>query len=89
VRVLQARRDPDLAEKTLGTEKVGQVRVQQLERNRPVVFQVPGIKDGGHSATTKLPLDAVAVGQCRLQTDEVRAQREFLGGGGEKDSSTE
>ena len=61
--MLEPRRHPDLALEALGTKRVAQVGMKNLQGNRPVVSQVPRQVDRGHAATTQLPLDGVAVSQ--------------------------
>ena len=67
VRVLQPGGELDLALEALGAERVGQVGVQHLERDRPVVPQVLGEEDRGHAAPPELALEGVGCGKRRLQ----------------------
>ena len=59
--------DGDLAQEPLGTERNSEFRVQDLERDRTAVLQVPRKKPGPHAAPSDLALEAVAVGQCRVE----------------------
>ncbi len=72
VGMLQPGAEPDLAEEPLGAQDLGQVGMEDLERDRSVMLQVVGQKDGGHSAASQLPLDPVAVGQRRLEAIQHR-----------------
>ena len=77
VRVLQPGGELDLALEALGAERVSEIGVQHLERDRPVVPQVLGEEDGGHAAAPELALEGVRCGERRLQ---LRAQvRQRLG----------
>jgi hypothetical protein len=55
----EAGRDLDFAEEPVAAERLGDGRVDHLERDAPVVFEVLGHVDGRHAAA-KLALDAVA-----------------------------
>jgi hypothetical protein len=65
--VLESGSELDLALEAFGAERVSQVRVQHLERDRPVVAQVLSEEDGGHAAVTELALESVGGGEGRLQ----------------------
>ena len=65
--MLEPRGDADLAQEALGPERVSQLGMQDLERHRPVVPEVPGEIDRGHAAAAELALDHVAVGQRGLE----------------------
>src|SRR5438874_3728370 len=67
VRMLQSRRDLDLAQEPLGAEGGRQLRVQQLDRDGPVVLQVLGQEHGGHAAAPQFPLHRIAVGEGLTQ----------------------
>ena len=66
VRVLQPRGREDLSLEPLGAERRGELGVQHLERDRPVVLEVPGQEDRGHPAPAQLALDRVAAAQAVL-----------------------
>ena len=51
---------PDLALEALGPERVTQLGMEHLERDRPVVPEVPGEIDRGHAPAAELALDRVA-----------------------------
>ena len=55
--------DGDLAQEPLGAERVGEFRVEDLDRHRAVVLEIVREVDGGHAALAELALDAVAVGE--------------------------
>ena len=65
--MLQPGGELDLALEALGAERGGQLGVEHLERDRPVVAEVVGEVDRGHAAAPELALDAVAVGQGRRE----------------------
>ena len=54
--------------KRSGPSACGELGVQHLERDRPVVPQVLGQEDGGHPAPPELALEPVAIRQaaCKL-----------------------
>ena len=58
--MLQPRGEPDLALEPLGTEGGGELGMQHLERDRPVVPEVPGEEDRGHPPAPELALERVA-----------------------------
>ena len=53
----------DLGHESLATDDRGQLRPQDLDGHLPIVLQVVGQVDGGHSAGPQLSHDVVAVGQ--------------------------
>ena len=59
--------EPDLAKEPLGAQHLSQIRMQDLERDGPVVPEVVGQKHRGHAAASELALDPVPIGQGRLQ----------------------
>ena len=61
--MLEPRGELDLPEKALGAERRGQLGMQHLERDRPVVALVTGEVDRRHPAAAELPLEDVAVGE--------------------------
>ena len=63
MRVLEARGEPDLAQEALGAERIGELGVQHLERDRAVVPQVLREPDRGHAAAAELTLEGVPVPQ--------------------------
>src|SRR5205823_2947657 len=63
VGVLQPRRNLDLTQEPLGAERRRELRVQNLDCHRPVVFQILGQEHGGHAAAPQFPLHRVAVSE--------------------------
>ncbi len=59
--MLEAGRDLDLPHKALGAERLGQLLVQDLEGDWPIVPEIACQVDRGHAAPTELPLEQVAV----------------------------
>jgi hypothetical protein len=59
--MLQLRRDPDLTLEALRAERRGEVGVQHLDRNRPVVLEILSEVDGGHAAAAELAPEHVAI----------------------------
>ena len=56
---------PDFSEEPLGTQRLDQTGVQNLDGDPSVVSQVLGQEYRGHPPAANLALDAVAIGQCR------------------------
>src|SRR5262245_63225502 len=52
----------DLAEKPVGTQRPGELRMKSLQRHQPVVGQVTRQVDRRHSAAAQLALDAIPAG---------------------------
>ena len=69
--VLQPGGELDLSLEALGAQRLGQVGVEHLERDRPLVAEVLGQVHDGHAAAAELPLERVASAQPSLQ---LRAQ---------------
>ena len=69
-RMIQARDDVDLAQKSIRADRRGELRVQNLQRDVPMVFHVVGEIDRRHAAAADLALDAIASGQRALETAE-------------------
>ena len=67
VGVLQPRGQADLALEALGAERGGELGMQHLERDGPVVLEVADEIHRGHAAAPELALERVAVAQRRLQ----------------------
>ena len=70
VRVLQVRRDLDLAQESLGAEHRGELRLEHLDRDVAVVLEVVREVDRRHAARAELALDAVAVGEGGREAEE-------------------
>ena len=67
--------DADLVEKPLGAEPGGELGAQHLEGHLALVPQVAGKVDGGHAASTELPLNLVAIRQGLGQPGELPCHR--------------
>ena len=65
--VMHERRQPNLAGESVHADGSGQLGVQHLDRDRPIVAAIARQPDGGHPASAELALDLVAVRECRLQ----------------------
>ena len=61
--MLQPGSEPDLAEEAVRAHTRGQLGMEHLERDGPVVPQVAGEVHRGHPAAAELALERVAVGQ--------------------------
>ena len=59
--------DLDLAQKSLGTDGIGELWPQNLQRDRTVVPEVVREEDQAHPAAPELTLDRVAPGQGVLK----------------------
>jgi hypothetical protein len=55
--MLQAGGDLDLLHKALGAERMGQLLVQDLEGDRPIVPEIARQVDGGHAAPAEFALE--------------------------------
>ena len=62
--MLQPRGEPDLLQEPLGAERLGELRVENLERHEPVVPEVVRQVDRGHPPAAELALDGVAIPEC-------------------------
>jgi hypothetical protein len=67
VRMLQPGGELDLALEPLGTQRVGEIGVQDLKRDRPVVPEILREEDRGHPAPAELTLDPVAIRQAAFK----------------------
>jgi hypothetical protein len=65
--VLQVRRRLDLGEEPLGPDDSGQLWLEHLQRDLPLVLQVVGKIYRGHASLTELSLDVVAPLQGSVQ----------------------
>ena len=65
VRVLNVGGDLDLAEKPFRTQDAGEVGVEDLHGDRPVMLRVARQVDGGHAAPAQLTLQDVSPGDRR------------------------
>ena len=67
VRMLEPRRDVDLAGEAVGAERGGELGPEDLHRHLALVLQVLGEEDGGHAALAELALDAVGRAEGALE----------------------
>jgi hypothetical protein len=67
MRVLEPGSEFDLALEALGTECGCELRMKNFEGNGAVMPKIAGEENGGHAATPKLALDAVAISQAALE----------------------
>ena len=68
--MLQVGRRLDLGEEPLGAHDGGQLGLEHLERDLPLVPEVFGQVDRGHAALAELALDAVAALEGRVQAGD-------------------
>lgn len=66
MRVLQIGDGLDLPQEPLGSDHCRQLRPENFDGDSAMVLEIFGQIDRGHTALTKLPLDAIAVGQGLL-----------------------
>ena len=79
VGVLEPGGELDLALEALGAERGGQLGVEHLERDRPLVLEVAGEIDGGHAPAAELALERVAVPQAFAQQRRVGHGARWVG----------
>jgi hypothetical protein len=58
---------PDLTAKTIRADGLGELRIQDLERDAPSVLHIVGEIDRGHSAASELPLQPIFSAERMLQ----------------------
>jgi hypothetical protein len=63
VRVVEASEEPNFSGEPLDAHRRRELTMQNLERDRAVVAQVPSAIDGGHSTAAQLALDRVPAGE--------------------------
>src|SRR4051812_6914951 len=68
----QPRGDLDLAQEAIAADGVGELRLEQLQRDLAAVAEIVGEGDGGHPAAPDHALDAVAAGERRTEACGVR-----------------
>ncbi len=64
VRVLEPRRQAQLTNEAVDGDRAGEIRMQRLDRDRPLVERVAGLPHRSHAAATELALDYVATAEC-------------------------
>ena len=62
-----SRRRLDLAMESLGAERLGQLGMEHLQRDWPLVPEVEREEHGGHAAPPELAFDAVPILQTALE----------------------
>jgi hypothetical protein len=70
VRVLELGGDPDLAQKPLGADRGGDLRIEHLDGDLPLVAAVSREVDERHTPASDLPLDDVTVAKDLLDLVE-------------------
>ncbi len=76
VRVIEPGGQVDLAEEALGTQGSGELRMEQLQGDPPVMLEVLGEVDRGHAAAPELALEHVALTEgSNKARGEVHRQR--------------
>ena len=68
----EPRRDFDLPQEALGTERGGDLGAEDLDGDRTAVLEIPREIHRRHPAAPQLALQRVAVGQSRAETIERR-----------------
>ena len=66
-RMLESRREPDLANEPVDADRAGQVGVEHLDRDGAIMTPIVREPDGRHAAAPELTLDHVPVGELRFQ----------------------
>jgi hypothetical protein len=61
--VLQPGGEPDLADEPVDPDGACQLGVEDLDRDQPLVPEVPREPDGRHPAAAQLALNSIPVGQ--------------------------
>jgi hypothetical protein len=84
VRVLQVGRRLDLGEEALGSHDGGQLGLEHLERDLPLVLHVLGEIDRRHAPLPDLALDDVAGAERRVEAFDGRAGHADPSGGGKR-----
>ena len=63
--MLQRGGGPDLGDEPLGADGGGQLRLEDLDRDLPIVLQVLGEEHRGHPSFAQLAFDPVTIGEER------------------------
>ncbi len=69
-RMLEVSRNLDFGQEPLGTDDCGQLRLQDLQRDLPLVLDVIREIDRSHAALTEFGLDAVAAFEGGVQAGD-------------------
>ena len=59
----EPRHDLDLAQEPLGTDRQGDLAVEDLERDLPAMLEIVREEDGRHAPAPQLAVEAIALGQ--------------------------
>ena len=65
--MLQVRCRPDLGKKALRAERCREIRMENLDRDKPVMFLIAGQIYRRHPAAAQLAVDEIATGQGGLE----------------------
>jgi hypothetical protein len=79
VRVLQPRCEANLTQEPLDSDRAGKLRIEHLERNKPIVAQVASEPYRRHSPTPQLPLYEIAAGKSGVQVIAQEKARQRCG----------
>jgi hypothetical protein len=82
VGMVEASGEADLPLEPVGAEADGELGQQHLERDGPVVLEVAGEVDRGHSAAPELALERVAAGEGGAKRRQGVRQGHASRGGG-------
>ena len=63
MRMLEAGRDPDLAEEAVGADAGVQLGAEHIDGDGAVVLAVLGQEHGGHAAATEFAVDGIGLRQ--------------------------
>ena len=75
VRMVEPRRDFDLAKEAIGTERGGELGMQHLEGDHPLVLAVLREVNGRHAAAAKLAVDGVRLRQRAAEALDRKSHR--------------
>ena len=70
VRMLKARGDSNLAQKSVGANNGGELGAQHLDRDVPFVLEIRRAEDDRHPTLAELARECVALAEARLQSLE-------------------
>ncbi len=59
----------NLSKKPLAAERFSEIRTQHFDRDFPIVLEVVGHVDHGHTARAEFAVEAIAIGECIDQRD--------------------
>src|SRR5215203_3056937 len=70
VRMVESRSKLYLSQEPIRTKRRREIRMENLQRNEPLVLSILREIDSRHSSTTELAVDRVRVGECAPQPFE-------------------